>query len=533
MKILLAIALAVLALGAATPESNPNLIENGTLEKSAGRLPTGFESTGSVDYGPLADPRRDMASRGFLLQSTGPAGEIATTVKHLDYNAGRWFRFTFRGLPQSNFAVTNDDLSIKVAFFGDNGRVSYDAKATKIYDQIETTRRDLAANGRRRQNGAESWHTYQLDFMLPFPQVDQLRLSVGFGHGAATAKNNAAFLIDDLSLIRIPEPAGTPSATTRPLAIVPEGKLLPLGGRWFYAAKSNETAAPRHFDTSNVDRLLYHDDVYSAPFAGNTTAVLRAGNKETDGSVVKEDHTIENVTLDFTDAELALHTHGVPNHPTGRFPEQGFGNPNAIQDRPATYYIPLAPKENPKHFTTDTINSNGALHMGPIGIAVNGVVFFNPFDMGNTDATDMMDRCCGHPNQMNLYHYHKYPICINSPWSDAGESHSPLLGFAFDGYPLYGPYEDKDLMAKDAKGDRALNPFNMHYDEQRGWHYHVTPGQFPYLIGGFWGVEDPKDSRRGPPGGMRGGQGPGGGNRPPPPGGNGGPFGQRPPPPGE
>ena len=72
-----------------------------------------------------------------------------------------------------------------------------------------------------------------------------------------------------------------------------------------------------------------------------------------------------------------------------------------------------------------------ALPMGPIGVAMNGVVFFNPFDMGNTDATDMMDRCCGHPNQFGLYHYHKYPICIYSPWSDEGKSHSPLIGWAF------------------------------------------------------------------------------------------------------
>jgi hypothetical protein len=140
--------------------------------------------------------------------------------------------------------------------------------------------------------------------------------------------------------------------------------------------------------------------------------------------------------------------------------------------------------------------------MGPIGIAVNGVVFFNPFDMGNTDATNMMDRCCGHPNQDNQYHYHKYPICLNSPWADEGKAHSPLIGFAFDGYPVYGPYEKAATMAKDLTGPTALNEFNMHYDKERGWHYHVTPGKFPYIIGGYWGTEDPHDMHhRGPPNG--------------------------------
>jgi hypothetical protein len=59
-------------------------------------------------------------------------------------------------------------------------------------------------------------------------------------------------------------------------------------------------------------------------------------------------------------------------------------------------------------------------------------------------------------------------------------------------------------MAKDVKGERALNEFNLHYDEQRGWHYHVTPGKFPYLIGGYWGNRDP---RNGPPRGRMGGPG--------------------------
>jgi hypothetical protein len=174
--------------------------------------------------------------------------------------------------------------------------------------------------------------------------------------------------------------------------------------------------------------------------------------------------------------------------------------------------------------------------MGPIGIAINGVVFFNPFDAQSTDATDLMDRCCGHPAPDGQYHYHKYPICVNSPWADEGKEHSPLIGFAFDGYPVYGPYVAKDLMAKDAPGDQGLNDFNGHTDADRGFHYQVTPGKFPYLIGGYWGTEDARDVHRGGPGGMAGGRGgrngpPGGGGQGqgPPPGGGFGPPGQGPP----
>ena len=101
------------------------------------------------------------------------------------------------------------------------------------------------------------------------------------------------------------------------------------------------------------------------------------------------------------------------------------------------------------------------------------------------------------PGPGNLYHYHKYPVCVKSPFVDEGEEHSPLIGWAFDGFPIYGPYEAKRLMAKDDTA-HPLNAFNMHYDEERGWHYHVTPGKFPYIIGGYYGELDRPTSRRGP-----------------------------------
>jgi len=138
--------------------------------------------------------------------------------------------------------------------------------------------------------------------------------------------------------------------------------------------------------------------------------------------------------------------------------------------------------------------------MGQIGTAINGVVFFNPFEMEGMNAVDgysevWLDSCCGHPQQTGVYHYHKYPSCVRSPFKDDGKEHSPIIGFAFDGFPLYGPYESEGLMAKDATGDRSLDVCNGHSDPLRGFHYHVTPGRFPYIMGGYMGVVEPSNNR--------------------------------------
>ncbi len=221
------------------------------------------------------------------------------------------------------------------------------------------------------------------------------------------------------------------------------------------------------------------------------TAWLRKGYKDKGGNMAQEDRLVQdNVVLTFDGSDtLQITTHNLPNHPTGKFPDtfgtQGY-NPNYIQEKVVTYRIPIKPQKNPNAVAMTKDNSNMGLNMGPTGIAVNGVVFFNPFDANMQDATSIMDRCCGHPSPDNSYHYHKYPICVNTPFVDKGEEHSPLIGFALDGFPIYGPYETKDLLARDLT-ENKLDAFNAHYDPVRGWHYHVTPGKFPYVIGGYMG----------------------------------------------
>lgn len=249
-------------------------------------------------------------------------------------------------------------------------------------------------------------------------------------------------------------------------------KLQPIGGYWFVQPGDKPTYFYKDGDRF-LDLFSYH---------------TRDSNK--DG--------IENLKLSHDEGFLIIESQGYPNHPTAVFPNSG--NPNSIEVQNFTFRLPLVPK---------LAGSITRLPMGPIGVALNGVVFFNPFEQGGMNAVEgysevWLDSCCGHPQQTGVYHYHKYPSCVKSPFADDGKQHSPVVGFAFDGFPVYGPYESADLMAMNIKDDQALDACNGHQDDVRGYHYHVSPGRFPYIVGGYAGVVEPSNNR----GMLRAGSGP-------------------------
>jgi len=181
-----------------------------------------------------------------------------------------------------------------------------------------------------------------------------------------------------------------------------------------------------------------------------------------------------NVKVELTDSEMIVHSNGLPDHSTGTFPNAK--NPNSIKEQNYTFHIP----RNPVYSMTIT-----QLPMGPIGVAINGVPFYNPFNRQHQDATkyEILDDCCGHPDQLGRYHYHIYPKCLHTSFVDPKGEHSPLIGYAFDGFPIYGPNGENGEAPKD------LDECNGHTDPVRGYHYHVTK-TFPYILGAYHGVVD-------------------------------------------
>jgi YHYH protein len=188
----------------------------------------------------------------------------------------------------------------------------------------------------------------------------------------------------------------------------------------------------------------------------------------------------DNVKITFTDEHMIVESDGIPNHETGKFPNAD--NPNRILKQSYRFFIPLKPKLADKPTKTP---------MGPIGVAINGIPFYNQFNKEGQDAVkaEVFDSCCGHPDPKGAYHYHKYPVCVKSPFKNEADKHSPLIGYAFDGFAIYGPN------GENGKPPADLDECNGHSDKERGYHYHVTE-KAPYIIGAYKGVVEEKNLKK-------------------------------------
>lgn len=137
-----------------------------------------------------------------------------------------------------------------------------------------------------------------------------------------------------------------------------------------------------------------------------------------------------------------------------------------------------------------------------IGRAVNGIEFhtwnssyYSKITSLTTDwkalspETDFyaMDECRGLAGE--VYHHNSYPKCLANKLHDKGKKHSPIYGFAFDGYPIYGPYHNENTLSVScwqkrdykssetgcADGKRSCKLRNQ-FDVNEGVDYLSTPG---------------------------------------------------------
>lgn len=269
------------------------------------------------------------------------------------------------------------------------------------------------------------------------------------------------------------------------------------------------------------------------------------------------------VSIEVVGDQRVIRANGIPDHRTGAFPNHG--NPNGITQQQYVFHIPAQPKP------ADRITP---LRMQDFGIGVNGV----PFDPGAAEwyngdprggwqyealsgAVPLgIDANHAHVQPTGAYHYHGLPSDLLKSLHVERGKHSPIVGWAADGFPIYALYGFQDPNHSESElveletsyrlkkgrrpstdnqpGGRYDGTFIQDYeyvpghgdlDECNG-RFAVTPdypeGTYAYYLTHHWPViphnyrGTPSEDFRRVPGGPPGGGGPGGFRRPgfgPPP----------------
>ena len=209
----------------------------------------------------------------------------------------------------------------------------------------------------------------------------------------------------------------------------------------------------------------------------NTTGIMGSHYVSGNPTVITDAVEANVQTVQYSANWVYVTTNGIPAYHTGPFLG---GNTSLATDQNAIFKFPLNPTQNTGTLTTTT--------GGNIGVFINGVALFDyrdgvAWDSGtsslcgglpgmspcpggpaasqswNRDAVPAeklgFDCSKGHP-AMGNYHHHQNPSAFNLDltvisticdiyaadglYAINPAEHSPLIGFAYDGFPIYGAY---------------------------------------------------------------------------------------------
>ncbi|MEY3741135.1 MAG: hypothetical protein RL371_33 [Bacteroidota bacterium] len=212
----------------------------------------------------------------------------------------------------------------------------------------------------------------------------------------------------------------------------------------------------------------------------NTSGLTGSHYVQGNGTPINDNVPANVQTVQYSSNFVYVSTKGIPAYVTGPFLD---GNPSLASNQNAIFKLPLNPTAN-----TGTLTSTTG---GNIGIFINGVALFdyrdgvawnaqtnalcggpgNPPCPGGPNANMPWNRdaipaekagfdCSkGHP-AMGNYHHHQNPsafkldlqvisnICdiydADGLYVIDSTQHSPLIGYAYDGFPIYGAYGYKN-----------------------------------------------------------------------------------------
>ena len=160
------------------------------------------------------------------------------------------------------------------------------------------------------------------------------------------------------------------------------------------------------------------------------------------GNNVEYNIQADVIAIHHDDDFVYITSNSFPKYKVGPWQD----NPNMIIGQNVTHRFRKHPKpETYKHVRHA---------LGEIGLLTNGVAIYNGWDgfsymdkgywLRNAFVFEgiSFDSCNGHPDPRGFYHVHLIPSCLYDPHDHT--KHSPIIGYMFDSYPVYGSFGYSD-----------------------------------------------------------------------------------------
>ena len=119
---------------------------------------------------------------------------------------------------------------------------------------------------------------------------------------------------------------------------------------------------------------------------------------------------------------------------------------------------------------------------------ISGAVLYNPYEgdgktvamannftitNSNGISASFVDKCAGHPTpQQGAYHYHGLPSCVTAQ-VDKISKPSHIIGFALDGFPIYGDRDNKGKLLTAKNLDQCNGIYSATPEFPNGIYHYV------------------------------------------------------------
>ncbi len=180
----------------------------------------------------------------------------------------------------------------------------------------------------------------------------------------------------------------------------------------------------------------------------------------------------------------------LPSTPTGIFPIDPSSlaynydrNPSSVASHVVNLTFPAMPQ---------VAATPHCLPYGATGISLTGAAIYHAASTlaGDAAAYEMLDSCGGQSDGTNTYHYHFLTKCLLNALDNCKAGPSALMGYAMDGFGIYGPRGQDGRILTSADLDECHGhtaPVMWDGRIVNIYHYHWTY-EFPYNIGCFRGT---------------------------------------------